>query len=162
MRNSRYMAVHNFRDGVHLYAMRAGERKPRMLYKLDNLDHADNTIALQVCFIHNDRAVVCGTSTGDVSIWQVATGELFQSLPHRGTSRQSRAPQRHSHGRIDDVIMAVAVSIAYDRSDNAADASQGCQKDEINYLATGSASLGPDTYIKVWRARIGRSARHTF
>ena len=82
--NFRFIAVHNFRDGVHLYIMRAGERMPRKHYEFDRKARTNDAIALQVTFIHNDRAIVCGTATGNVSIWQVATGELFQSLPHGG------------------------------------------------------------------------------
>ncbi|KAH9914567.1 WD40-repeat-containing domain protein [Fomitopsis serialis] len=115
----RFIAVHNLRDGVHLYSMGGHEQRPRRLLRFT--DQPLPRIALQTAFIHEGRAVVCGTSTGDVCIWQTGTGELFQSLSHQ-----------------EDIIMAVA----------------SCRKGNICYLATGSATMGPETYIRVWRAKI--------
>lgn len=91
--------------------MKGGLRKPRMLYELDKSACAQGAIALQVSFIHNDRALICGSSTGNVYIWQVATAELFQSLPHDGrctTFWQGNLAYR----AVDHVIMAVAVRSA--------------------------------------------------
>ncbi|KAH9924803.1 WD40-repeat-containing domain protein [Fomitopsis serialis] len=117
---SRFIAVHNGSDGVHLYSLGGHDQKPRRLYKFADTQPLPR-IAVQVSFIHGDQAIVCGTSSGNVCIWQTKSGELFQSLGHR-----------------DDIIMAVA----------------GCQRGNVCYLATGSATRGPDTYIKIWRARI--------
>ncbi|KAH9842021.1 WD40-repeat-containing domain protein [Rhodofomes roseus] len=82
--NFRRIAVHNFKDGVHLYAMGAnGSPRPR-LCKFEA--EPRYLLALQVAFIHNGDAVVCGSSTGNVCIWQTSTGELYQTLTHPGQS----------------------------------------------------------------------------
>ena len=91
--------------------MKGSVRKPRGLLKLDPSARADGSIALQVSFIHNDRAVVCGSQMGNVSIWQVGTTELFQSLPHDGRRTTFQSKAKYAHTRVDHVIMAVAVRV---------------------------------------------------
>ncbi|KAH9840939.1 WD40-repeat-containing domain protein [Rhodofomes roseus] len=77
----RFIAVHNFKDGVHLYSLGA-EQKPLRHYKFDVEPIPD--VLLQVSFIHGGQAIVCGTTTGNVCIWQTTTGELYQTLAHQG------------------------------------------------------------------------------
>ena len=111
-RNFRFIAVHNFRDGLNLYPLKAGGGRSRKSYWLGYSAATDRAIALQVSFIHNDRALVCGSSTGSVSIWQVSTGEQFQSLPHEGTQVTLHVIRTYADTCVGHVMMAVAVSFA--------------------------------------------------
>ncbi|KAH9920994.1 WD40-repeat-containing domain protein [Amylocystis lapponica] len=76
--------TYNLVDGLHLYILGADQQKPCRLYKLDVLPRSKH--AVQVAFLHQGRAVVCGTTTGRVCIWETVTGEFFQILSHDGTS----------------------------------------------------------------------------
>lgn len=79
----RSIAVHNFMDGIHLYRIGAFDRlKSPRLYPFDS--NPDQRIALQVSFAHGGKALVCGSSTGNVCIWDVASGDFFQQLDHNG------------------------------------------------------------------------------
>ncbi|KAH9931483.1 WD40-repeat-containing domain protein [Fomitopsis serialis] len=116
----RQIVVHNFQDGLQQYAIKGKESPhPMLKYLFDT--HSDSKLALQVAFLHHGRAVISGTSTGRVCIWETASGDYFQQLPHDG-----------------DTIVAVT----------------GCQRGEFSYVATGAASKGAETYIKIWRAKI--------
>lgn len=58
-------------------------RASRMLYKLDRVPRSKH--CLQAHFIHGGDAIVCGTTTGNVCVWNAVSGELFQLLAHDGT-----------------------------------------------------------------------------
>lgn len=46
---------------------------------------------MSVTFIHEGHAVVCGSPRGNVSIWDEATEELLQTLPHEGNGYLSQS-----------------------------------------------------------------------
>lgn len=88
------LAVYNVVDGVDVYAIRSGggiKRKPRRVFKHPRMPRTKH--ALQTTFIIDGRGLVCGTTTGDVCVWDTANGDIYQVLNHDK----------------DDVIQAVAV-----------------------------------------------------
>ncbi|KAI0351857.1 WD40 repeat-like protein [Trametes cingulata] len=79
--NHRYIAVYNLVDGLDLYTLGPHKKpKPRMSYKLNKPPRSKHT--LQVEFIHRGNAVVCGTTSGTVRVWETSTGEPCQDLDH--------------------------------------------------------------------------------
>ena len=79
------IVTHNFKDGLHEYSLArgvSGRIKPQKLYRFDTPPKPK--IALQVAFAHYGSALVAGTSTGNVCIWETKTGEYFQQLDHDG------------------------------------------------------------------------------
>lgn len=79
----RHIAVYNLIDGLDLYAAGAyGKQKPRKMYKFNKPRQSKH--ALQVRFAHHGRALVCGTSTGGILLWEVRTGDALQELNHAG------------------------------------------------------------------------------
>ncbi|KAI0738561.1 hypothetical protein C8Q80DRAFT_1113408 [Daedaleopsis nitida] len=44
---------------------------------------------LQVQFIHEGEALICGTTNGQVMLWETATADALQELTHGGTFVQS-------------------------------------------------------------------------
>ena len=108
--NDRHIAVHNFQDGLLMYFIDALNRpKQRKPFHFDVSPNAK--IALQVAFVHAGDAVVCGTTTGEICIWQTRTGELFQQLSHDGEHSMSAEFRVRTEIRIllDDVVPAIAV-----------------------------------------------------
>ncbi|EPS99888.1 hypothetical protein FOMPIDRAFT_46431 [Fomitopsis schrenkii] len=96
--NDRDIVVHNFRDGLLSYHINAfNQARARRTHQFDRTPKSN--VALQVGFLHSGSAVFCGTSTGNVCIWQKRTGEFFQQLPHDG-----------------DIVPAVASTRRGDRS----------------------------------------------
>jgi COMPASS component SWD3 len=66
--------------GMNLYAL--GEKEP-----LQSFLQPTNTginFPLGVSFLHRGRAVVCGSQTGSVKIWETLSGEHLQTLEHKG------------------------------------------------------------------------------
>ena len=79
----RHIAVYNLIDGLDLYATGSyGKQKPRKTYKFSKPRLSKH--ALQVCFAHHRKALVCGTTTGGILLWEVATGDRLQELNHAG------------------------------------------------------------------------------
>jgi WD40 repeat protein len=78
--NARYLIVSNMNIGMNLYAL--GEKEP-----LQSFLQPTNTginFPLGVSFLHRGRAVICGSQTGSVKIWDTLTGEHLQTLEHKG------------------------------------------------------------------------------
>ncbi|KAJ8583673.1 WD40 repeat-like protein [Rhizopogon salebrosus TDB-379] len=78
--NARYLIVSNMNIGMNLYAL--GEKEP-----LQSFLQPTNTginFPLGVSFLHRGRAVVCGSQTGSVKIWETLSGEHLQTLEHNG------------------------------------------------------------------------------
>lgn len=84
----RSIVTHNFKNGLHEYSLvgsHLSERaKPQKSYRFDVPPQP--RIALQIAFVHYGSALVSGTSTGNVCIWETATGDYFQQLDHDGGS----------------------------------------------------------------------------
>ena len=80
--------MYNVVDGVDLYSTgQNGEQKARTKYKLDKPSRTKHQ--LQVLYIHQGQALVCGTTTGTVRLWEVGSGDTLQELAHGGESIQS-------------------------------------------------------------------------
>ncbi|KAI0715209.1 WD40-repeat-containing domain protein, partial [Earliella scabrosa] len=79
--NSRSIVVYNMATGLDRYIV--GSRgKPRQAYKLVSAPRCKLTV--RTAFLHGGRAIICGTTTGAVCIWNVGDGEHFQILQHEG------------------------------------------------------------------------------
>ncbi|PCH36199.1 hypothetical protein WOLCODRAFT_168120, partial [Wolfiporia cocos MD-104 SS10] len=79
--DGRTIAVHNLIDGLHLYRTGvSGEQRPRRHFKFDVPPRTKH--ALRLAFLHQGQALVCGTTTGNVCIWETTTGEFYQQLAH--------------------------------------------------------------------------------
>lgn len=80
----RRVVLHAFDDGLHAYNIGGGldHLKHQRTYRFDSPPRSRH--ALQVAFIQDGRAIVAGTTTGKVCVWQAASGEYFQQLDHGG------------------------------------------------------------------------------
>ncbi|KAI0705490.1 WD40-repeat-containing domain protein, partial [Earliella scabrosa] len=87
------IAVYNVRDGVDIYGVKStggNKRKPKRSYKLPKTPRTKH--AVQTIYINDGRGLVCGTTTGDVWVWDAASGEIYQALAHdRGDILQAIA-----------------------------------------------------------------------
>lgn len=82
--DQRNIAVYNLDDGLDLYAAGPyGKQRPRKVYKFNKPQVSKH--ALQVRFAHHGKALVCGTTTGGILLWEVATGDALQELNHAGS-----------------------------------------------------------------------------
>ncbi|KAH9914248.1 WD40-repeat-containing domain protein [Fomitopsis serialis] len=89
------MAYH-LQKGLRCYAVATYFAKPsRCKYEFD--EPQTSRLSLQMSFLHGGKAVVCGTTTGKVCIWDIETGELYQKLPHDSESADT-AQQAHQTG----------------------------------------------------------------
>ncbi|KAH9922191.1 WD40-repeat-containing domain protein [Fomitopsis serialis] len=75
------IVVHNFKDGLTEYSL-SDRTKARQSYRFNATPNPK--IALQVAFLRYGRAIVCGTSTGNVCVWETSSGDYFQQLDHGG------------------------------------------------------------------------------
>ncbi|RDX51813.1 WD40 repeat-like protein [Lentinus brumalis] len=79
----RHIALYNAVDGVDLYVAGQGvKQEARIKYLLDKPPQSKHQ--LQVQFIHAGQALVCGTTTGTVRLWETGSGEILQELAHGG------------------------------------------------------------------------------
>ncbi|OSC96182.1 WD40 repeat-like protein [Trametes coccinea BRFM310] len=79
----RHITVYNLVNGLDVYAL-GPQRKPKakMTYKFDTAPQSKHR--LPVTYVHRGHGIVCGTTTGKVCVWEAASGELMQHLPHDG------------------------------------------------------------------------------
>ncbi|KAH7904904.1 WD40-repeat-containing domain protein [Hygrophoropsis aurantiaca] len=84
--NAQHLLVSIMQGYVNLYSI--GDRQE--LHKFEHSIDAKRNYPLNVNFLHDGRAVICGSSVGNVHIWDIS-GRHVQSLPHG-----------------DDVVQAVA------------------------------------------------------
>ncbi|KAI0701429.1 WD40-repeat-containing domain protein [Cerioporus squamosus] len=120
------IAVYNVVDGVDIYGIKSGggiRRKPKRILKYPRVPRTKH--AVQVTYIIDGRGIVCGTTTGDVCVWDTANGEVYQVLNHDK----------------DEIVQAVS----------------GVARGKYSYVATATVDKGQSTYIKVWRAKYGKS-----
>ncbi|OBZ66279.1 hypothetical protein A0H81_13832 [Grifola frondosa] len=73
--------VYNLADSLQLYSVGSFKnQEPKRSYEFDAVPRTKRK--LQVAYLHKGNAVVCGTTTGNVCIWETASGEYFQLLAH--------------------------------------------------------------------------------
>ncbi|KAL6300928.1 WD40 repeat-like protein [Sparassis latifolia] len=81
--DGRDLMIYYLKGDMQLHSVGSfGQHQPRQRYKFDK--PAVSNHSLQIVFLHRGRAVACGTTTGNVCIWETSTGEFFQHLPHQG------------------------------------------------------------------------------
>ncbi|KAI5987724.1 hypothetical protein EDD15DRAFT_2372106 [Pisolithus albus] len=85
------IVINTLHDGLYLFKL--GSTKPvwRWFYECDC--EAEARYPLLVSFLHDGKAIMSGSPTGSVCIWQTKSKELYQVLPHS-----------------DDVIQAVSAT----------------------------------------------------
>ncbi|OJT09660.1 hypothetical protein TRAPUB_13856 [Trametes pubescens] len=77
----RRIVVYNLIDGLDVYALPPQKKaKVKMSFKLDAKPRQRHK--MQVTYVNRGHGVVCGTTTGKISIWETHTGEVAQHLPH--------------------------------------------------------------------------------
>ncbi|OBZ66175.1 hypothetical protein A0H81_13821 [Grifola frondosa] len=88
--------THNLVDGIYAYSVVPSKKPiPKYHYKFDVLPQTKHI--LQVAYLHEGQAVVCGTTTGDICIWEAATGEYFQLLGHNNDIIQAIDTFQHEN-----------------------------------------------------------------
>ncbi|KAI0682822.1 WD40-repeat-containing domain protein [Cerioporus squamosus] len=81
--SQRYIVVYNLVNGLDLYNVGGnGQQSPRKTYRFK--ERPRTPYRLQVQFIHGGKALVCGTMTGGVLVWETGSGEPLQELSHGG------------------------------------------------------------------------------
>ncbi|OBZ77850.1 COMPASS-like H3K4 histone methylase component WDR5B [Grifola frondosa] len=140
--DGRNIIVYNLVDGVHSYVVGSFKKQtPTHHYKLDVLPRRNK--ALQVAYLHDGRAIVCGTTTGNICIWDSASKEYFQLLGHN-----------------DDMVLAIDASIlVHHRYVSIKYSLQTCQHGNFSYIAVAAAGKGQSTYVNIWRAKNSRLHR---
>ncbi|KAI0715186.1 WD40-repeat-containing domain protein [Earliella scabrosa] len=93
------VAVYNVLDGVDVYVVKSGgghKRKPRHHFKLPKPPRTKH--AVHITYINEGRGLVCGSTTGDVCVWDTATGDVYQTLLHdRGDILQAVCVREYSY-----------------------------------------------------------------
>ncbi|KAI0735724.1 WD40-repeat-containing domain protein, partial [Earliella scabrosa] len=80
--DSRLLATYNVVNGVHLYSITNFRKRPRQPTLLRLTNPRKTTHSVQLGFTNGSSSLVCGTTTGDVHVWNVTTSDLFQVLGH--------------------------------------------------------------------------------
>ncbi|KAH9911735.1 WD40-repeat-containing domain protein [Epithele typhae] len=81
----RLLAVYNSVSGVDMYDIAYhGKQRPRKTYPLDERPHSKHRLPVQ--FINYGAQLFCGTTNGNVRIWDVASANVFQDLHHDSAS----------------------------------------------------------------------------
>ena len=74
-----HAVVNNSSGGFSMYSLRDGELVH--LFHNEN-DRAKNAV-LPASFVHKGRALMTASSNGNISIWDVGTGIIIDTLEHR-------------------------------------------------------------------------------
>lgn len=69
------LIAHNLKDGLDLYQLSHREHLHRFKYRSDSEEYIVST-----AFLHGGTAVIGGSSSGEVLIWEINSGEIFQVL----------------------------------------------------------------------------------
>ena len=77
------VAISNLGEGVDVHF--SGRSHPDLCLKNRSISE-DRNLPLQVSFVLNGLAIICGSSDGRVPIWAASSGECLQLLEHRGKS----------------------------------------------------------------------------
>ena len=72
--------MYNVVDGIDVYDVKANgqKRKPKKHLSLPKKPRTKH--AVHVAYINEGRGIVCGTTTGDVCVWNMTSGEVYQAL----------------------------------------------------------------------------------
>ncbi|KAI6014278.1 WD40-repeat-containing domain protein [Pisolithus microcarpus] len=74
------IVINTLQDGVYLFKL--GSTKPVRKWVYDC--EAEARYPLLVSFLHDRKAIISGSPTGSVCIWQTGSDDLYQVLPHSG------------------------------------------------------------------------------
>ncbi|KAI6015941.1 WD40-repeat-containing domain protein [Pisolithus marmoratus] len=72
--------ISNLSEGMDLYKIRHCHPYHQFKYTADTGDN----LPVQVAFLHDSRAVACGSMDGNVTVWDIANEDQIQVLPHDG------------------------------------------------------------------------------
>ena len=72
------LVVNTLQDGLFLYKL--GGRTAIRRWTV--VEDAEARRPLSVSFLHGGKAIVSGTNTGNVAIWNASSKDLYQVLPH--------------------------------------------------------------------------------
>lgn len=106
--DTKHIALTNLGDGVDIYSL--GKSYPDLRIK-NRPASQDQNVPVQVSWLSDGGAVVSSSSGGDVRIWATSSGELLQSLEHKGCIVQAIAAFEYPSGT---VIAAGASKTAQD------------------------------------------------
>lgn len=71
------LITHNLKDGLDLYQLSPQEHLHHFKYRSASEDYVVST-----AFLHGGTAVIGGSSSGEVLIWETNSREIFQVLGH--------------------------------------------------------------------------------
>ncbi|KAI6013586.1 WD40-repeat-containing domain protein [Pisolithus microcarpus] len=74
------IVINTLQDGVYLFKL--GSTKPVRKWVYDC--KAEARYPLLVSFLHDGKAIISGSPTGSICIWQTGSDDLYQVLPHSG------------------------------------------------------------------------------
>ncbi|KAI6124701.1 WD40-repeat-containing domain protein [Pisolithus croceorrhizus] len=74
------LLISNLSDGMDLYKIRHCHPYRRFKYISDSGEN----FPVQVTFLHDGRAAACGSTDGNVTVWDIANEDQIQVLPHDG------------------------------------------------------------------------------
>ncbi|KAG2144066.1 WD40-repeat-containing domain protein [Suillus cothurnatus] len=140
--NSRYLLVSNMNIGMNLYTL--GKKEP-----LQSFLQPTNTginFPLGVSFLHRGRAVVCGSQTGSVKIWETLSREHLQTLEHKGLRGSFHRWYSAEHSGPDVVMQQVS---AY-------------QGNTFACIAVGSVGTGEQTQIAFTNSRMDQTVGNSW
>ncbi|KAI6036738.1 hypothetical protein BKA83DRAFT_4120440 [Pisolithus microcarpus] len=76
------IVINTLHDGLYLFKL--GSTKPVWRWFYECNCEAEVRYPLLVSFLHDGKAIMSGSPTGSVCIWQTKSKELYQVLPHSG------------------------------------------------------------------------------
>ncbi|KAI5994182.1 WD40-repeat-containing domain protein [Pisolithus albus] len=74
------LLLSNLSDGMDLYKIRHCHPYRKFKYISDSGEN----LPVQVTFLHDGRAAACGSTDGNVTVWDIANEDQIQVLPHDG------------------------------------------------------------------------------
>jgi WD40 repeat protein len=74
-----FLLLHNVRGSLDVLALNTSKQRTLKFPQASSSQYA-----CSVAFLHGGNAVVSGTNSGDICIWNIKSGEFFQILSHKG------------------------------------------------------------------------------
>jgi WD40 repeat protein len=72
--------LHNLCYGLEIISLKSQKRQKVFKHGGRPL----HIYPLAVAFLHDDTAVISGTNSGEICIWDIKSGDYFQILSHKG------------------------------------------------------------------------------
>ena len=103
--NARYIAVSSLGKGFDVYDVQSGAPKCSFPHG------TGEKYLLPVLFIHGGNAIVGGTTTGTVNVWDVSQSLLIQELSHEGKIGTRVLPSLHLRSSCIEKDRALALAV---------------------------------------------------